>query len=109
VTDTRYGNPFDAVARKSAAWGVSTDGIVSTSGSADDDLLYLEAKGTQSAGSTVLITRGEVDHARANTGRCVMGIWSGIRFHGDDEVDQGSGTFDIIPFNPHDHDLTAVT
>jgi hypothetical protein len=78
VTDTRYGNPLDAVARKSAAWGVSTDGIVSTSGLGDDDLPYLEAKGTQSAGNTVLVTRGEVDHARANNGRCVMGIWAEI-------------------------------
>jgi hypothetical protein len=69
ITDTRYGNPFDAVARKSAAWGVSTDGIVSTSGLGDDDLPYLEAKGTQSAGNTVLVTREEVDHACANKGR----------------------------------------
>jgi hypothetical protein len=88
---------------------VSTDGIVSTSGSGDDDLLYLEAKGTQSAGSTVLVTRGEVDHARANKGRCVMGIWAEIEFDSDGEVDPLSGYFQVIPFNPDDHDLTAMT
>ena len=109
VTDTRYGNPFDAVARKSAALVVSTNGIVRTSGSGRDGLLYLEAKGTQSAGSTVLVTRGEVDPARANKGRCVMGIWAEIEFDSDGEVDPLSGNFQVIHFNPDDHDLTAVT
>ena len=69
----------------------------------------LGAKGTQSAGSTVLVTRGEVEHARANSGRCIMGIWSGIEFDSDGEVDLLSGSFQVIPFSPHDHDLTAVS
>jgi hypothetical protein len=90
VTDTRYGNPFDAVARNG------------------DDLLYLEAKGTQSDGYTVRVTRGEVDHARANSGQCMMGVWARIEFGSDDEVDPLSGSFDVIPFNPQDDDLIPV-
>lgn len=91
VSDTRYGNPFDAVAQRG------------------DDFLYLEAKGTQSRGAAVLVTRGEVDHARANNGRCVMGIWSGIRFDDDGEVDPSSGQFRIVPFSPAESDLTGLT
>jgi hypothetical protein len=109
VTDTRDGNPFDAVAQRSGPWVVSTCGVVGPSGPDGDEVLYLEAKGTQSAGSAVLVTRGEVEHARANTGRCVMGIWSEIEFDGDGEVDVVSGSFQVIPFEPCDHELTAVS
>jgi hypothetical protein len=80
VTDTRYGNPFDAIAQRG------------------DQLVYLEAKGTQSNGSTVRVTRDEVAHARANAGHCKMGIWAGIRFSSDGEVDPASGFFKVIPF-----------
>ena len=90
VTDTRYGNPFDAVAHSGY------------------DLLYLEAKGTQSDGYTVRVTRGEVDHSRANNGKCVMGIWAGIEFDSDDKVDPLSGSFDVIPFNPQDDEPIPV-
>jgi hypothetical protein len=90
VTDTRYGNPFDAIAKKA------------------NDLLYLEAKGTQSDGYTVRVTRGEVDHARANNGQCMIGIWAGIQFGSDGEVDPESGWFNIIPFDPQDDQLIPV-
>ena len=91
VTDTRYGNPFDAVAQKGA------------------DLLYLEAKGTRSDGRKVRVTRSEVDYARANSGRCMMGIWAGIEFDSNDEVDPLSGWFNIIPFDPNDDDLIPLS
>ena len=91
VTDTRYGNPFDAIAQRG------------------DELLYLEAKGTQSDGFRVRVTRAEVDHAHTNSERCVMGVWAGIEFDSDGEVDPQSGRFNVIPFNPEDDDLTAVT
>jgi len=91
VTDTRYGNPFDAVAQKGA------------------DLLYLEAKGTRSDGRKVSVTRSEVDYARANSGRCMMGIWAGIEFDSNDEVDPLSGWFNIIPFDPNDDDLIPLS
>ncbi|WP_280305044.1 hypothetical protein [Nocardia abscessus] len=82
VRDTRYAGPYDAVATKGAA------------------TLYLEAKGTQSTGEVVLVTHGEVVHARTNHGRCVMGIWSGITLDDTGRVDESSGSFEIIPFTP---------
>ena len=91
VTDTRYGNPFDAIAQQG------------------DQLVYLEAKGTQSSGSTVRVTRGEVAHARANDGHCEMGIWAGIRFTPDGEVDPSSGSFKVMPFQPADDDLFPLS
>jgi hypothetical protein len=109
VTDTRHGKPCDAEPRRSGPWVVSTGGITTPSRLDSDEVLYLEAKGTQSAGSTVLVTRGEVDHARTNPGRCMMGIWAGIEFDNDGEVDLLSGSFQVIPFSPHDHDLSAVS
>lgn len=91
VTDTRYGNPFDAIAQRG------------------DQLVYLEAKGTQSNGFTIRVTRDEVAHARANDGHCKMGIWAGIRFGSDGEVDPNFGSFRVIPFEPNDDDLSPVS
>lgn len=91
ITDTRLGSPFDATAEKGGK------------------LLYLEAKGTQTLGAAVLVTRREVEHALAHAGSTMMGIWSGIKFNDDDEVDQNSGYFRIIPFDPESGELTPVT
>lgn len=91
ITDTRLGSPFDATAEKGGK------------------LLYLEAKGTQTLGAAVLVTQREVEHALAHAGSSMMGIWSGIKFNDDDEVDQNSGYFRIIPFDPESGELTPVT
>jgi hypothetical protein len=110
VIDTRLGNPYDATAEKSDL--VSDPWVVSPCGTTTPpvpDFLYLEAKGTETEGYTVRITPGEVRHARANVGQCVMGIWAGVKFGNDDEVDPKSGWFDVIPFHPHDDDLKVVT
>lgn len=90
VTDTRYGNPFDAIAQRG------------------DEVVYLEAKGTQSSGATVRVTRDEVGHARANRGQCVIGIWSGIALNDRGEVERQSGRFEVMPFEPADEDLVVV-
>ncbi len=90
VIDTHIDSPYDAVATR----GVET--------------LYLEAKGTRSGGATVLVTRGEVEHARAHPGRCVVGIWSGIGFDESDAVRSDSGVFRVLPFDPDSGELTVV-
>ncbi|WP_247604061.1 protein NO VEIN domain-containing protein [Gordonia paraffinivorans] len=90
VVDTRFGSPYDAVATKGP------------------QVLYLEAKGTQSSGDTVFVTRGEVRHARANKGRCVLGIWSSMQFDDNGEIDTTAGTFRILPFEPDDDHLTPT-
>ncbi|MCR1161653.1 DUF3883 domain-containing protein [Paenarthrobacter sp. UW852] len=87
VTDTRTNRPYDA----EAVMG--------------DQLLYLEAKGTQSVGGSVIITRNEVDHARNHAGQCRMGIWSGMRLRPDGTVDPDAGRFQELDFAPEDQDL----
>jgi hypothetical protein len=81
VTDTRQNRPYDAEAVKGA------------------ERIYLEAKGTQSRGDSVIVTRNEVDHALQYPGLCMMGVWSGMRIV-DGVVDPEEGTFRILPFNP---------
>lgn len=90
VRDTRYGNPFDAVATKAT------------------ERVFLEAKGTQSSGQRVLVTPGEVAFARKHKGECVMGIVSGIRFRDDGTPDEGSGELRLLDWNPDQGDLMAT-
>jgi hypothetical protein len=87
VTDTRHNRPYDAEAVK------------------DDERIYLEAKGTQSRGGSVIVTRNEVDHALRHPGRCWLGVWSGMRFRPDGIVDPEAGTFRILAFDPDAKDL----
>jgi len=81
VTDTRHNRPYDAEAVK------------------DGKTIYLEAKGTQSRGESVIVTRNEVEHARSHPDECLLGVWSGIRID-DDEVDPESGEFRLLDFDP---------
>lgn len=90
VRDTRYAGPYDAIATRGEA------------------VLFLEAKGTQGTAGAVFLTRGEVDHARRNAGRCIIGIWSGMRFTDEGEIDQFAGEELILPFEPDDEDLSAL-
>jgi hypothetical protein len=82
VADTRRGNPFDAVATK----GKKTR--------------YLEAKGTERDGASILVTPRQVRYARAHLGECVMGIVSGIRFQPDGTLDPTGGTLAIHDWDP---------
>lgn len=88
VTDTRQNHPYDAVAVRGA------------------ELIYLEAKGTQSRGDSVIVTRNEVDHARRHPGRCVMGMWSEMRIS-DGIVDPRAGRFETFCFDPDEGQLRA--
>jgi len=82
VEDMRYGNSFDARATR------------------DGDVLFLEAKGTTTAGESVIVTPGEVRFARANPGRCIMGVLSDIDVDAAGHVVASSGTLRIIDWNP---------
>jgi hypothetical protein len=62
--------------------------------------LYLEAKGTEGAGTSVLVTPGEVDHARKHPGQCMLGITSGIRLQADGSIDEASGDLRVHDWNP---------
>ncbi|MBQ1057669.1 DUF3883 domain-containing protein [Micromonospora sp. C32] len=82
VQDVRFGNPYDAMASK------------------NDQTLWLEAKGTETKGASVIVSRNEVQWAREHVGDCVLGILSDVVFTADGEVDPASGTFRIFTWNP---------
>ena len=97
VQDVRFGNPYDAIATK------------------DGRTLWLEAKGTETRGATVIVSRGEVQWARDHAGDCVLGILSDVAFHTDGEVDPTSGAFGVslwnpdgVALSPRDYDFTPA-
>lgn len=92
VEDTRTTQPFDAIATKGGL------------------IFYLEAKGTESAGDSVMITRGEVEHAHVHPGQCVIGIWSNMQFDDDSgALLPNAGDFRVLWFEPDVNDLKVVT
>lgn len=82
VSDTRFGNPFDAIARKHR------------------DVIYLEAKGTESDGHSVEVTKGEVEFATEHVGQCIMGIVSGVRFTRSGTINRRTGALSIVDWDP---------
>lgn len=90
VVDTRVGHPYDARAFKG------------------DVVRYLEAKGTTTAGDSVIVTRNEVEWARAHVGECVMGIWSGIELSTSGKVVLDSGEFRLLDWNPASGELVST-
>lgn len=87
VVDMRIGNSFDARATK------------------NDEVLYLEAKGTTTDGSSVIVSRGEVAWARSHVGECVLGVLSGVRFTADNDIDPVSGRLQLFEWLPDDDEL----
>lgn len=90
VEDLRVGNPFDAKATKG------------------DETLYLEAKGTTTKGSRVIVTRGEVAWAREHSGECIIGILSEVVVSDDGSVDSASGTLREYIWEPADGQLQPL-
>ena len=90
VEDLRYGNPFDAKATK------------------DGEVIYLEAKGTTTAGERVIVTRNEVAFAREHPGECVIGIVAGIQLDGAGNVDRSSGELRLYTWEPDEDDLVPL-
>lgn len=82
VQDVRFTEHYDALASKG------------------NEVVYLEAKGTTTAGESVIVSKHEVKWARTHAGQCVMGLWSGIEFDRDGNVEPGKGVFRVFPWNP---------
>lgn len=74
--------------------------------------LKVEVKGTTSAGSVVILTRAEVEHARANANRCALFIVGGIVANflpGLAEPLLSGGDFRLLhPWEPSPEDLTVI-
>lgn len=90
VVDTHLTSPFDARASRGT------------------EVRYLEAKGTTSQARAVLVTRGEVDWARAHQGQCVMGIVRDITFTSAGAIDPNSGTLRLVNWDPDQGELRAI-
>lgn len=90
VQDTHTGHPYDATAEKG------------------EEVIYLEAKGTETEGRAVLVTPGEIAHARRHPGACVLGVLADVRFDATGEIDPDSGTFTIHPWAPDSGVLTPT-
>lgn len=82
VTDTHVRNPYDAIAKKRK------------------QTRYLEAKGTETNGRSVLVTAGEVRWAEKYPGECVLGVVSGIKFNSDGQLDETSGSLTEYTWDP---------
>lgn len=75
----------------------------------DGVTLFLEAKGTETAGDAIIVTSNEVATARMNPSHYVLGVLSNIRFRPDGEVDPEAGTFQLTdPWDPDAGTLTAI-
>lgn len=89
VQGVRFGKPYDAIATKNGR------------------KLWLEAKGTETNGASVIVTRNEVERARAHAGDCILGILSDVGFLPNGEVDASNGTFRVFTWNPNAADPGA--
>ncbi|MEV0330776.1 hypothetical protein AB0H63_30615 [Micromonospora echinospora] len=85
----RFGNPYDAVATRNGR------------------TLWLEAKGTETKGAAVIVSRREVQWAREHVGDCVLGVLSDVVFRPDGEVDPESGMFRVFTWYPDGGALSA--
>ncbi|WP_366914055.1 DUF3883 domain-containing protein [Nocardioides sp.] len=91
VVDTHLTAPYDALARKG------------------EELLYLEAKGTTTRGESVIVTRAEVAWARSHPGQCILGVWSGMIFDNEGEINPDVGYYTVQYWNPEDEELDPIS
>lgn len=70
---------------------------------------YVEVKGTQTGGKTVILTKNEIAHVRANPGMCVLVLVRNITVSGKGRVSVSGGTSEIRqPWQLHPDDLVAT-
>lgn len=93
IVDTSSGNPFHFLASRG------------------DERWFIEVKGTTGAGGTIVLTHGEVHHARANHERTALVIVTGIVLEQVDGVWRalsGRVTSHIRPWSPEPERLLAT-
>ncbi|QFQ31425.1 DUF3883 domain-containing protein [Janibacter melonis] len=90
VEDTHLIAPYDAIARRR------------------HEVVYLEAKGTTTRGASVIVTRAEVAWAREHPGQCILGVWSGMIFDDEGEINPDVGQNTIQYWYPEDADLDPI-
>jgi len=91
VVDTSAGNPFDYYCKRAGAE------------------IWVEVKGTTSAGSSVVLTRNEVRHHRSVHPRSSLIIVHSIRLTGKNRNVAGAGTLiEARPWKIHEADLDPI-
>lgn len=77
----------------------------------DGTRLYVEVKGTTGDGAMVLLTQGEVDHARKHAGRCALFVLAHVRVEENGEVPRAVGGEQrvIEDWRPAEGDLRGIT
>lgn len=94
MEDTHLGNPYDL------------------KGTRGDEVLYVEVKGTTGAGHEVIVTRGEVKHARAHVGQCTLIVVSRIEVTevpGEPPVADGGDVHRVVDWQPEEERLEPLT
>jgi Domain of unknown function (DUF3883) len=66
----------------------------------EDEALRVEVKGTTTAGAQVLLTRGEVEHARAQYPQVALFIVAHITVSGTDETEYAASGGESIIYAP---------
>ena len=76
----------------------------------EDEEIHLEVKGTQTAGSYIILTRNEVRHARENKGQMALYVLHSISIREEKEKSVASGGKPIIlnPWNIEDGKLVPM-
>ncbi len=68
---------------------------------------FVEVKGTQTTGSSIILTKNEVEHAKANRGRCILVVVHSVRMNGERII--GAGVPVVREdWTLADRDLTAI-
>jgi len=70
---------------------------------------YIEVKGTQTGGKTVIVTKNEIAHVRANPDTCVFVVVRNVNVSGKGPLSASGGTSEIRqPWQLHPDDLVAT-
>jgi hypothetical protein len=56
---------------------------------------YVEVKGTQTAGKTVILTKKEVEHTQSNVNRCILVLVHSVRLSGRSRTKANGGTIEV--------------
>jgi hypothetical protein len=77
ITDTSLSNPYDYTCEK------------------DGQEFFIEVKGTQTAGNTIMLTRNEVENVRKNPKSCVLILVHSVTVSGKNLIKVSGGTTEV--------------
>ncbi|HKW74685.1 MAG TPA: DUF3883 domain-containing protein [Terriglobales bacterium] len=76
----------------------------------DSKRFFVEVKGTQTSGKTLILTKGEVDHIRHSPSQCILVLVHGVSVSGTQTIRVGGGLVQIKElWNPDEGDLIPIS